>query len=191
MRTGASVRYSTRQRCLSAAAFSTRSSVSSSAKLRVPNRDGLPFMPARSFGRADIHIALVKSEASPSPVRFRRASNRDGETETGRSWPRPIRTTGTGGSNPSCSPTSPNLRLTCRNSPRVGAMRPHHRHRRELKCRVMPRHFDFLSVGEEFGADALSGRCLGRAHCMVEICGHRERCDERQCPRNGTNVPDY
>ena len=36
-------------------------------------------------------------------------------------------------------------------SARVGAMRPLHRHRRELKCRVMPRHFDFLSVGEEFG----------------------------------------
>jgi hypothetical protein len=28
-------------------------------------------------------------------------------------------------------------------------------HRRELTCRVIPRHFDFLSVGEEFGADAL------------------------------------
>jgi hypothetical protein len=40
-------------------------------------------------------------------------------------------------------------------SARVGAMRPPHRHRRELKCRVMPRHFDFLSVGEEFGADAV------------------------------------
>jgi hypothetical protein len=40
-------------------------------------------------------------------------------------------------------------------SGRVGAMRPPHRHRRELTCRVMPRDFEFLSVGEEFGADAL------------------------------------
>src|SRR6266478_9902724 len=29
------------------------------------------------------------------------------------------------------------------------------------------RHFDFLSVGEEFDAD-----CPGRTHCMVEVCGH-------------------
>lgn len=28
------------------------------------------------------------------------------------------------------------------------------RDRRETTCRVMARHFDFLSVGEEFGADA-------------------------------------
>jgi hypothetical protein len=39
-------------------------------------------------------------------------------------------------------------------SARVGAMRTPHRHRRERTCRVMPRHFDFFSVGEEFGADA-------------------------------------
>src|ERR1700691_5730919 len=39
-------------------------------------------------------------------------------------------------------------------SPRVGVMCPPHRHRRELRSRVMPRHVDFLSVGEEFGADA-------------------------------------
>ena len=40
-------------------------------------------------------------------------------------------------------------------SARVGAMRPPDRHRRERTCRVLPRHIDFLSVGEEFGADAL------------------------------------
>jgi hypothetical protein len=39
-------------------------------------------------------------------------------------------------------------------SPRVGVMCPPHRHRRELRSRVVPRHVDFLSVGEEFGADA-------------------------------------
>jgi len=33
--------------------------VSSSARLLVPDRDGLRFMPARSVFRADIHIALV------------------------------------------------------------------------------------------------------------------------------------
>jgi hypothetical protein len=32
-------------------------------------------------------------------------------------------------------------------SARVGAMRTSLRHRREPKCRVVPRHFDFLSVG--------------------------------------------
>jgi hypothetical protein len=46
---------------------------------------------------------------------------------------------------------------------RVGAMHPPHRYRRELTCRVMPRNFDFLSVGEEFGADA-----LGEYTCTVE-----------------------
>jgi hypothetical protein len=40
-------------------------------------------------------------------------------------------------------------------SARVGAMRPPHRHRREVTCGVMPRHLDFLSVGAEFGADDL------------------------------------
>jgi hypothetical protein len=41
-----------------------------------------------------------------------------------------------------------------RKDARVGAARTPHRHRREPKCRVMPRHFDFLSVGWKFGADA-------------------------------------
>jgi hypothetical protein len=36
---------------------------------------------------------------------------------------------------------------------------PPHRHRRELTCRVVPRHFDFLSVDEEFGAD-----CTAQTH---------------------------
>ena len=44
--------------------------------------------------------------------------------------------------------------MTAKNA-RVGAMHPPHRYRRELTCRVRPRNFDFLSVGEEFGADAL------------------------------------
>jgi hypothetical protein len=55
-------------------------------------------------------------------------------------------------------PISGLIRLTRRNGPRVGAMRPPHRHRRELICRVMPDHFDFLSVGPEFGADDLTER---------------------------------
>jgi hypothetical protein len=37
-----------------------------------------------------------------------------------------------------------------------------HRHRRELKCQGMPRHFDFLSVGQEFGADARAIECSER-----------------------------
>src|ERR1700682_1020130 len=48
-------------------------------------------------------------------------------------------------------------------STRVGPMRPPDRHRIERTCRVMPRQIDFLSVGEEFGAD-----CPGRTHCMIE-----------------------
>jgi hypothetical protein len=40
-------------------------------------------------------------------------------------------------------------------SARVGAMRTPDRHRRDLASRVMPRDFDFFSVGEKFGADAL------------------------------------
>jgi hypothetical protein len=48
-------------------------------------------------------------------------------------------------------------------STRVGAMRSPHRHRRESKCRVMPHNFDFLSVGEEFGADARATECSERS----------------------------
>jgi hypothetical protein len=59
---------------------------------------------------------------------------------------------------------------------------PPHRHRRELTCRVVPRHFDFLSVGEEFGVD-----CTAQTHHMVEICGHRKqrttRCDILRAPQ--------
>jgi hypothetical protein len=39
---------------------------------------------------------------------------------------------------------------------RVWAMRPPTRTGVNLTCRVMPRHFDCLSVGEEFGADCPS-----------------------------------
>ena len=52
---------------------------------------------------------------------------------------------------------SPSLglnRLTCRISPRLGANAPPIGTGEGLTCRIMPRHFDFLSVGEEFGADA-------------------------------------
>jgi hypothetical protein len=34
-------------------------------------------------------------------------------------------------------------------------MRQSHRHRKEPTCRIMAHHFEFLSVGEQFGADAL------------------------------------
>jgi hypothetical protein len=47
-------------------------------------------MPARSFAGQTYTSLWSESEASPSPVRFRRAVNRDGETETGRNWPLPI-----------------------------------------------------------------------------------------------------
>jgi hypothetical protein len=59
---------------------------------------------------------------------------------------------------------------------------PPHRHRRELTCRVVPRHFDFLSVGQEFGVD-----CTAQTHHMVEICGHRKQrmtpCDILRAPQ--------
>src|ERR1700687_2259233 len=58
-------------------------------------------------------------------------------------------------------------------SPRLGPMRAAHRHRRQLTSRLRPHHLDFLSVGEEFGADA-----LGRTPYMVEICGRGERYEE-------------
>jgi hypothetical protein len=57
-------------------ASSPRSSASSSARFLVPDSDGLRFMPARSFSRADTHIALVGSR-SPSfsaPLQARRAA---------------------------------------------------------------------------------------------------------------------
>jgi hypothetical protein len=49
----------------------------------------------------------------------------------------------------------------------------------------MPRRIDFLSVGEEFGADALSERTHGKA-----IFGHRERCESAtvQFPMGGTTT---
>ncbi len=58
-------------------------------------------------------------------------------------------------------------------TPRLGPMRAAHRHRRQLTSRLRPHHLDFLSVGEEFGADA-----LGRTPYMVEICGRGERYEE-------------
>jgi hypothetical protein len=42
-------------------------------------------------------------------------------------------------------------------------MRPPHWHRRELACRVMSHHLDFLAGGEEFGADA--ERSIRAAEC--------------------------
>jgi hypothetical protein len=42
----------------------------------------------------------------------------------------------------------------------------------------MPRHFDFLSVSEEFGANAL---LFGDA-TRGTICGYRKRCEGRHCP---------
>jgi len=38
----------------------------------------------------------------------------------------------------------------------------------------MPRHFDFRSVGEEFGADVWANDALGE---HIEICRHRGSCD--------------
>jgi hypothetical protein len=68
--------------------------------------------------------------------------------------------TGTDSSNPLPSPRSLRFEAFSRDddkSARIGTMHQPHRHRIELTCRVHTRHFDFLSVGEEFGAD-----CLGR-----------------------------
>jgi hypothetical protein len=99
---------------------------------------------------------------------------------------------GTGSSN---SPRSATQSQVCgilqgmrAKSPPVGAMRPAHRRRRELRCRVMPHHFNFLSVGEEFGADACN---LANA-TQGGICGYRggARSEYRETQRrNNTNVP--
>ena len=70
--------------------MSPPSSASSSARFLVPDSDGLRFVPARSFFGQTYTSLWSGSEASPSPVRFRRAVDRDGETETGRNWPLPI-----------------------------------------------------------------------------------------------------
>ena len=51
-------------------------------------------MLARSFFGQTYTSLGSRSEASPSPVRFRRAVDRDGETETGRNWPLPIQQPG-------------------------------------------------------------------------------------------------
>jgi hypothetical protein len=47
-------------------------------------------MPARSFFGQTYTSLWSEAEASRSPVRFRCALDRDGETETGRNWPLPI-----------------------------------------------------------------------------------------------------
>jgi hypothetical protein len=46
------------------------------------------------------------------------------------------------------------IRLTCRISRRVGANAPPTGTGESLTFRITPRHYHFLSVGEEFGADA-------------------------------------
>ena len=86
-------------------------------------------------------------------------------------------------------------------SARLGAMRWPHRHRRVLTCRVMPRHFDFLSVGEEFGADACSlanatrgtkllYRERAKSVTVQFLTGNCHQYRESQ-RRDGTSVPGY
>jgi hypothetical protein len=71
---------------------------------------------------------------------------------------------------------------------RVGAMRPPHRHRRELTCRVTAASRRFSLCGP-----VIRCRCPGRTHCMVEICGHRERCEvcHSRLVSNGRNYHQY
>ena len=83
-------------------------------------------------------------------------------------------------------------------SARVGAMRPLHRHRRELTCEAVLRYFGFLSMCEEFGADAertargANLRIIGMSRTVrrasPSVSDGKLPLIPRHQPRNGTSV---
>jgi hypothetical protein len=160
------------------------SSASSSVRLLVADRNGLRFMPARSFAGQTYTSLWSESEASRSPVWFSRAMGADREPKLAgraafvrkRAGPAvrihlaPPRVSGL--------EHSPGMSAK---SPRVGVMCPPHRHRRELRSRVMPRHVDFLSVGEEFGADACNlARATQGGNLRISSSGRTSQSRENQ-----------